>query len=70
ISSASSTDVAAAARDHLRTSRQHEARSLLSAYRLGQSVYDDMLVSLSTTQQMTVRRAADKAAVGEISLQL
>ncbi|WAC53599.1 HNH endonuclease [Gordonia sp. SL306] len=70
IASASSTAVGAAAREHLRASRQHEARALLSAFRLGQSVYDDMLVSLSTTQQMTVRGAADKAAVGEISLQL
>ncbi|WAC57372.1 HNH endonuclease signature motif containing protein [Gordonia sp. SL306] len=70
IASASSTAVGAAAREHLRASRQHEARSLLAAYRLGQSAYDDMLMSLSTTQQMTVRGAADKTAVGEISLQL
>ncbi|MBD1320058.1 DUF222 domain-containing protein [Gordonia hankookensis] len=70
ITSAASTVVGAGARDHLRASRQHEARSLLAAYRLGRSVYEDMLVSLSTTQRMRVRGAADKAAIGEISLQL
>ncbi|MBD1320794.1 HNH endonuclease, partial [Gordonia hankookensis] len=70
ITSAASTVVGAGARDHLRASRQHEACSLLAAYRLGRSVYEDMLVSLSTTQQMRVRGAADKAAIGEISLQL
>lgn len=70
IGSASSTDIGAAARGHLRVSRQHEARSLLAAYRFGQSVYDQMLVSLSMSEQMMARRGADKSTVGEISLLL
>ncbi|NDZ92703.1 HNH endonuclease [Streptomyces sp. SID6673] len=68
--SAPSTDIGDAAREHLRVSRQHEARSLLSAYRLGQSVYDEMMLGLGTGRQMMVRNGADKAAIGAISLQL
>ncbi|NED59573.1 hypothetical protein G3I15_01395, partial [Streptomyces sp. SID10244] len=57
--SAPSTDIGDAAREHLRVSRQHEARSLLSAYRLGQSVYDEMMLGLGTGRQMMVRNGAD-----------
>ncbi|MGC5255953.1 HNH endonuclease [Gordonia sp. DT218] len=70
LSRAPSSELAGTARDALRLSRQAEARSLLAAHRLGQSVYDEMLMSLSPERQMMVRNPADKAAIGEISLQL
>ncbi|MYR07281.1 HNH endonuclease [Gordonia sp. SID5947] len=70
IASTSPSELGEAAREHLRSSRRHEARSLLAAHRLGQAVYDDMVMSLSATGQMRVRNGADKAAIGEISLQL
>ncbi|MYR07912.1 HNH endonuclease [Gordonia sp. SID5947] len=70
IASTSPGELGEAARAHLRSSRRHEARSLLAAHRLGQAVYDDMVMSLSATGQMRVRHGADKAAIGEISLQL
>ncbi|WAC53813.1 HNH endonuclease signature motif containing protein [Gordonia sp. SL306] len=70
LSCAPSSELAGTARDALRLSRQAEARSLLAAHRLGQSVYDEMLASLDPERQMMVRNPADKAAIGEISLQL
>ncbi|NDZ95056.1 HNH endonuclease [Streptomyces sp. SID6673] len=70
LSCAPSSELAGTARDALRLSRQAEARSLLAAHRLGQSVYDEMLMSLDPERQMMVRNPADKAAIGEISLQL
>lgn len=54
----------------LRLSRRYEARMVMTAYDIGRSMYDEVLHNLDPVRQMTVRHAADKAAVGEISLQL
>ncbi|MGC4961395.1 hypothetical protein [Gordonia sp. DT101] len=62
--------MADAARDLVRLSRQAEARAVLLAFRIGQAAYDEVLFALSAERQMMVRNQADKAAVGEISLQL
>ncbi|MBD1322143.1 HNH endonuclease signature motif containing protein [Gordonia hankookensis] len=70
LSSLGSSGIGEPARDALRLSRQAEARALLMAHRIGEAAYDDMLVFLSPGRQMMVRKHAEKAAVGEISLQL
>ncbi|MYR07452.1 HNH endonuclease [Gordonia sp. SID5947] len=68
VSSAPSASLADAARDMQRQGRQREARMVLLAYRLGLSVSDDFVVN--PVRQNGIRDAADKAAVGEVSLQL
>lgn len=51
-----------------RLARQAEARTALLAFRIGESVADDMLIVTSTRPH--THHAADKAAIAEISLQL
>ncbi|WAC57030.1 HNH endonuclease signature motif containing protein [Gordonia sp. SL306] len=70
VSSLRAEQVADAARDLVRLSRQAEARAVLLAFRIGQAAHDEVLFALSAERQMMVRNQADKAAVGEISLQL
>ncbi|NED66933.1 HNH endonuclease, partial [Streptomyces sp. SID10244] len=43
---------------------------MLVAFRIGQAAHDEVLFARSAERQMMVRNQADKAAVGEISLQL
>lgn len=61
-----------AARDHarpmLRQARRAEARTVFLAHRIGAAVFDDFLVK--PARRKGLRDAADKAAVGEVSLQL
>ncbi|GAC47442.1 hypothetical protein [Gordonia aichiensis] len=56
------------ARTTQRLARQAEARTALLAYRIGQSIADDMLVVTATRPH--THHAVDKAAIAEISLQL
>lgn len=51
-----------------RLARQAEARTVLLAFRIGESVADDMLIVTSTRPH--THHAADNAAIAEISLQL
>lgn len=56
------------ARTTQRLARQAEARTALLAYRIGESIADDMLVVAATRPH--THHAVDKAAIAEISLQL
>ncbi|WP_461665164.1 HNH endonuclease signature motif containing protein [Gordonia sputi] len=56
------------ARTTQRLARQAEARTALLAYRIGQSIADDMLIVAATRPH--THHAVDKAAIAEISLQL
>ncbi|MDL9945372.1 HNH endonuclease signature motif containing protein [Gordonia sp. ABSL11-1] len=66
----SSEDPNEVARTHLRLSRRHEARAVVLSHRIGESVYNEMLHSQQQTGRMSLRKAAEKAALGEVSLQM
>ncbi|WP_187588928.1 hypothetical protein [Gordonia sp. OPL2] len=70
LAAVSSADRGERGRALLRLSRRFEARMVMTAYEIGGAMYDEVLHNLDPVRQMTVRHAADKAAVGEISLQL
>ncbi|ROZ99003.1 HNH endonuclease signature motif containing protein [Gordonia sp. OPL2] len=68
IASASSSDLGVLAQEMLRQGRQRDARAVLIAYRIGVRVYQQFLVD--PARGRGVRDAADKAAVGEVSLRM
>ena len=68
ISHLSGVELNDVARTTQRLARQAEARTALLAYRIGESIADDMLVVAATRPH--THHAVDKAAIAEISLQL
>lgn len=68
LSRVSSMSAGEFAREMQRRGRQADARALLLAYRIGLGVFEDFIVN--PARQKNIRNAADKAAVGEVSLQL
>lgn len=68
IASASSSDLGVLAQQVLRQGRQRDARAVLIAYRIGVRVFAQFLVD--PVRGRGVRDAADKAAVGEVSLRM
>ncbi len=68
IASASSSDLGVLAQLMLRQGRQRDARAVLIAYRMGVRVFDEFVAD--PARGRGVRDAADKAAVGEVSLRM
>ncbi|WP_347222324.1 HNH endonuclease signature motif containing protein [Mycolicibacterium poriferae] len=70
LASSSLDELAQYGRDLLRLSNQAQALAMQIARQIGQSTYNDRLTGYNDYVPNRVRNAADKAAKGEISLQL
>ncbi|MED5801882.1 hypothetical protein VX037_12665 [Gordonia sp. Z-3] len=70
LASSSLDELAQHGRDLLRLSNQAQAIAMQIARQIGQSTYNDRLAGYNDFVPNRVRNAADKAAKGEISLQL
>ncbi|MCF3937481.1 HNH endonuclease signature motif containing protein [Gordonia tangerina] len=70
LASSSLDELAQYGRDLLRLSNQAQAIAMQIARQIGQSTYNDRLAGYNDFVPNRVRNAADKAAKGEISLQL
>ncbi|MXP24092.1 hypothetical protein GIY30_22395 [Gordonia sp. HNM0687] len=70
LASSSLDELAQYGRDALRLSNQAQAVAMQIARRIGQSTYNERLTGYNDYVPNRIRNAADKAAIGEISLQL
>ncbi|MXP22267.1 hypothetical protein GIY30_13035 [Gordonia sp. HNM0687] len=70
LASSSLDELAQYGRDALRLSNQAQAVAMQIARQIGQSTYNERITGYNDYAPNRIRNAADKAAIGEISLQL